>query len=106
MDTIEYKDLTIRPLTAATLSLLQRVKSPLASGDLESIDAVMDYIYVSSQPLKVCKKSAQGDWRDKVTDFADQFTMEDIAELSKILNGDVEEINESVVDTKEDDSKK
>ena len=106
MDSIDFKGFIFKPLTGATMSVLMNVKSPVVTGGENAIEALLDYAFVSSQPIADVLKASREDWQLAVLTFGEQFTQDELTELGEIMSNDLTKVEESHIETKEDSKKK
>lgn len=93
MKEIEYKKLTI-----VHIDLLTKVGSPVATGE-ESLQALLDCIYVTNVKISEALKSYRNDtWYEDVITFNDQFTEEQLEDYSNKFMEEQKLIHESKVE--------
>ena len=102
----EFKKLKFKPLNAATISLLTDVQSAVVTGEGNQVQALLDYLYATSQPLSALYKASRKDWKLEVLKFGEQFSQEDLEKLGEIMGEDMTKIDEAQVETDEDEKQK
>jgi hypothetical protein len=99
-DGFSFKGVTYRPLTARTLLLLERAKSPFFTGEDAGARGLLDFLFVSSRDsaavLPLLRESDA--WDLAVLDFADQFTAADLEELGRLVAEGNEHVAASIVE--------
>lgn len=103
--TFTYNGKTYKKMTARTLLYLEEVGSTFGDGSLRGL---FEVLLISSTDNKIIDQYiADGVFDDKVMEFSEEFTMDDINELSGLINEDQENISASIVEVKESsDTKK
>jgi hypothetical protein len=98
----EFKGISYKALTAQTLLILERVKSPFFTGEDAGVRGLLDYLFATSQETRVLLPLARSkdDWEMSVLEFAEQFTADDLEELGQIVSEASEEIASAVVEAK------
>lgn len=103
--TFTYNGKTYKKMTARTLLYLEEVGSTFGDGSLRGL---FEVLLISSTDNKIIDQYiTDGVFEDKVMEFSEEFTMDDINELSGLINEDHENISASIVEVKESsDTKK
>jgi hypothetical protein len=101
----EFKGIHYRPISARSLILLEKVKSPYYLGG-DQVRGLLDFLFISSKETKDILKAFNDDWDVAIMDFAEEFTMEDLSELSKIVNDQGDDAAAAVVEVREKASDK
>jgi len=95
-----FKGTHYRPLTARTLLLLEKAKSPFFTGEEAGARGLLDFLFVSSRPsadvLPLLRNA--DDFDLAVLDFADQFTAVDLEELGRLVAEGNEHVAASIVE--------
>ena len=89
-----------RPMTAATLAILEMVDSPFFTGGDSGIRSLLDYLLVHSTPLKEARKLAQDKeaFEDAAFEFGEKFGAEDLENLGNLVADQSDIIAKSVVE--------
>lgn len=96
----EFKGVAYRPISARSLLFLQRVKSPYYVGG-DQLRGLLDFLFISSKETKDILKACNTDWDEAIMDFAEQFTMDDLAELGNIVNEQNDNAASAVVEVRD-----
>lgn len=100
----EFKGLTVKPITARTLLLLEKMKSPFYFGG-EQLKGLIDVIYVCSRPASdVLRQINNNTIEEAIYDFADTFSAEDLNALNEIVTNTNNEVAATVVELVEGNS--
>jgi hypothetical protein len=99
-DGFTFKGTQYRPLTARTLLLLERAKSPFFTGEEAGARGLLDFLFVSSRSsADVLPLMRDPDaWDLAVLDFADQFSAADLEELGRLVAEGNEHVATSIVE--------
>jgi len=101
---MNYKNTEYRKLTASDISILTSVKSPAITGGDNEIEALLDYLFVTSHGIKELIK-AKKSWQESVLIWGSQFSTDDLTQLGELMTNDLTEISESQVETDEGEGK-
>lgn len=95
----EYKGTHYRPMTVATLAILEAVDSPFFT-DGAGVRALMDYLLVHSIPIKDARKLARDidAWEDAAYELAEGFTPTDLQKLAELIEAQNEMVAKAVVE--------
>ena len=99
-----FKNYEFKPLTAQTLLILEKVKSPFFTGEGSDMRGLLDYLLASSKETKeLLPLTRDADaWELAVMEFAGTFTQEDLEELGELVAGITEEATSAVVEVRDD----
>jgi hypothetical protein len=101
----EFKGVHYRPISARSLLFLEKVKSPYYVGG-DQLRGLLDFLFISSKESKDILKAINTDWDEAIMEFADEFSMEDLTELSKIVGDQGDDAASAVVEVREKASDK
>jgi hypothetical protein len=96
----EFKGVHYRPISARSLLFLEKVKSPYYLGG-DQLRGLLDFLFISSKETKDILKACNTDWDEAIMEFAEQFSMDDLAELGKIVDNENDEAASAVVEVRE-----
>lgn len=102
----EYKGVHYKPMSLRTLQLLERIDSPFFNGEDQGIRGVMDFLYISSKETKDILKIGKDEWEAMIIDYAENFTLNDLQELTKIVNDKIAQSSDAIVEVRDNDEKK
>jgi len=103
----EFNDMHFKPLTGRTLLLLEMADSPFFVGGGGSMKQLLDVLYVSHEDCNIVTKAInEANFSEKVMDFAENFTMDDLNKLGEIVNTMNEDAAAAIVEVREDSTKK
>jgi len=108
-DGFDFDDIHYRPMTMATLSILEMVDSPFfADDDGGNVRGMMDYLFVHSIPVKDARKLSKSKeaWEDAVFDFGDGFSAAELEKLSELISEQNDMIAETVVEVEKKTAKR
>ena len=105
----EYKGRKFTPLTAMGMIILERVESPFYTGKEDGgLESVLDYLYVcdSDNDRKELVRLSRNtdDWRDEVLEYADQYSAQDLKNLSVLVSESAQKLTSTLVEVEETDS--
>ena len=97
----DFKNTHYNPITARTLILLEKCKSPYYFGG-DQLKGLLDVLYISSHDSKSILSSINNEeWEELIIDFADQFTPSDLEALGNLINTANEDASAAVVEIKD-----
>jgi hypothetical protein len=97
----EFKGVHYKPLSARTLLLLEKAKSPFYFGG-DQLRGLLDWLFISSNESSVILNAIRDDEYDSlIMDFAETFSTEDIETLGELMNESNEDAASAIVDIKE-----
>lgn len=101
----DFKGIHYNPISARTLLLLERCKSPYYFGG-NQLRGLLDCLYICSHSSKEVLAVSPDDWEVMILDYADSFATEDLTELGDIVNKSNEDSAAAVVEVRNNDGKK
>lgn len=104
----DFKGTSYKALTAQTLLILERVKSPFFTGEDQGVRGLLDFLFVSSHSAKEALPLMrdQDQWDLAILEFAEQFTAADLEELGALVSESNENIAAAVVEAREESGTK
>lgn len=97
----EFKGITFKPMSARILLQLEKAKSPFYHGG-DHLRGLLDFLFIASNESREVLKALNGDtWEETIMDFADQFTADDLQELTAIVEEQNQDASAAVVKVKE-----
>jgi len=87
----------LRKLTASDISILTDVNSPLLFGGENDIRNLLDYIFVTSTPIKQLIK-AKKDWEAHVLTMGAKISQEDLEAFMETMGEDLNDIKDAEVE--------
>jgi len=107
-DGFSFKGTHYKPLTAQTLLILERVKSPFFTGEDLGVRGLLDFLFVSSHSASdvlPLLKDADA-WELAILEFAAAFSAQDLEELGHLVAESNEQVAAAVVEAREEGTKK
>ena len=101
----QFKGVHYRPISARSLLFLERVKSPYYVGG-DQLRGLLDFLFISSKETKDILKAINTDWDEAIMEFAEGFSMDDLNELSKIVEEENDNAAAAVVEARDKGDKK
>lgn len=101
----DYKGVHYKPLTAQSLLILQKVNSPIYTGERTDelwLQVVLEYMFVTSKPIKEILKATES-WEESILEYADNFQQNDLVKIGEIINKVLEQTSSAIVETRGDD---
>ncbi|WP_035606200.1 hypothetical protein [Haloferula sp. BvORR071] len=104
----EFKGTFYRALTAQTLLILEKVRSPFFTGNDEGVRGLLDFLFVASHSAKQVLPLLrdQDAWDLAVLEFAEGFSAGDLEELGALVSESNENVAAAVVEAREEGTKK
>lgn len=100
-----HKGIDYKPITARTLLLLERCQSPYYFGG-NQLRGLLDVLYIGSHDSKTVLAAMNDSWEETILEYAENFTTEDLTSLGSIVNIANENCSASVVEARDDGTKK
>lgn len=101
----DFKGIHYKPMSLRTLRLLERVDSPFFNGE-SGISGIIDFLFISSHETKQVLSISKDEWEATMIDYSERFTLQDLEELTKIVNYKIEQSSDAIVEVREDGEKK
>ena len=101
----DYNGVHYKPLTAQSLLILQKVNSPIYTGERTDelwLQVVLEYMYVTSKPVKEILKATEN-WEETILEYADNFQQSDLIKIGEIINSVLEQTSSAIVETRGDE---
>lgn len=96
----EFKGVKYRPMTAATLAVLETAESPFFTGDGGNISGLLDFLLVHSRPIAEMRKLSQDKeaFADESFTNGEQFSTDDLQQLAILVSQENEMIAQVLVE--------
>lgn len=99
----EYKGIRYRPISAGSMIQLEIAKSCFLTDNI-GVRGIMDFLYVHGEDKEIVRtiirRRDPGIFEDAVIDFAEQFSTNDLQELSKMIEEQANRVSENQVEPK------
>jgi len=95
----------IRKLTLADFGILEKVGSPLISGENKPMQSVIDFAYLTTRPVDEALE-AMDNWDKVVLKYASEIGVEEMEQFTEEMTKSFNEIYSAQFEVEESDGKK